>query len=217
MPYYNSEEHIIHLKNKLDVDIGDVKESENIPVYTEDDETWKIFNLLRYRRGTLKHVNVNISCTVLIDMIYRKVPSFLSPNAIVVLDGDIKVEKANKTKLKGAANVVTLPEMSSPERMMAQYLNGLLDNDTLWTDIAADYDRSVCFRDFSFDRIMKDRTEAKNWFRSQEELTNNRWCRIVLKHWKKSHNNELNDFLDRYAKAYNIIAKVKGMQLLKTN
>ena len=112
----------------------------------------------------MKHVNVNLSCTVLIDMIYRKVPSFLSPNALVVMDGDINSEKTNKTKLKGATNVVTLPGMSSPERMMAQYLNGLSDNDTLWTDIAADYDRSVCFRDFSFDRIMKDRTEAKNWF-----------------------------------------------------
>lgn len=165
----------------------------------------------------MKHVNVNISCTVLIDMIYRKVPSFLSPNAIVLLDGDIKSEKANKAKLKGATNVVTLPGMSSPERMMARYLNELSDNDTLWFDIAADYDRSVCFRDVNFDQIMKERTEAKNWFRSQEELTNNRWCRIVLKHWKKSHKKELNDFLNRYAKAYNVIAKVKGMQLLKTN
>ena len=34
---------------------------------------------------------------------------------------------------------------------------------------------------------------------------------------KKSHKKELNDFLDRYAKAYNVIAKVKEMQLLKTN
>ena len=130
----------------------------------------------------MKHVNVHLSCTVLIDMIYRKVPSFPSPNAIIVLDGDIKSENTSKTKPKGATNVVILPGMSSPKRMMAQYLNGLLDNDTLWTDIAADYDRSVCFRDFSFDRIMKDRMEAKNWSRSQEELTNNRWCRIVLKH-----------------------------------
>lgn len=32
---------------------------------------------------------------------------------------------------------------------------------------------------------------------------------------KKSHKKELNDFLDRYAKAYNVIAKVKGNAIIK--
>lgn len=113
-------------------------------------------------KSNLKFIDVTIPCSTLIDLVYRKVPSFTFPNSIIILDGDVKTDTANKKKIKGSKNVLFLPTEKSPERIIANMLNDLNETDPLWSSINTDYTKQFCFKDYSFDRISHNREDAKN-------------------------------------------------------
>jgi len=196
------------IKDYLNVAIGE-KNNFKINVFTEDDETWRIFSQLKSRKGNLKHEDITFSCSSLIDLVYRKVPSFIYPNSLVIVDGDIKNTKNNLKKIKEAKNVIVLPGLTSPERMLADMLYKLSDSDTLWTDINRTYTKQVCFRDYKIEDIDKDRGIAKKWFKQQYTEIDIKWVYKVIKKWKELNKEEFDHFLKNYIEIYNNFSKEK--------
>lgn len=141
------------------------------------------------------------------DLVYRKVPSFIFPNSIVILDGDVRNDTANKKKIKGAKNVLILPSTESPERIIAKLLYNLSDTDPLWMSLNPDYTKQFCFRDYSIDRISNSRDDAKKWFRQQQEELGDTWCTKTVNRWKRDNSEEFNTFVEEFVVVYNNFAK----------
>ncbi len=138
-----------------------------ITTFSEDDEGryWIKVLLGPTRTKKLKIVDCNIGCASLIQLTKQKIPPFVFPNSIIILDGDAKhdVEKQSKT-LK---NYLVLPGDISPERLLAKYLKDLSDDNPFWEKCGNNYTKQVAFRDFQYDEIMENREKAKEWFNSQ--------------------------------------------------
>lgn len=112
-----------------------------------------------------------MSCSMLIDLVNKKISAFRYPYSIVVLDGDIRLNRANLKKIKNTDNVLVLPGNSSPERLIAKSLYNLSDANPLWETVAKGYSKQVCFRNYSFEQINAmgedGRQNAKKWFNEQ--------------------------------------------------
>lgn len=190
-----------HIQIKTDIDMEAIrlnlnvslkenrKERRKITVYSEDNEDIVFTKaILKRRSSLLNFINVTMSCSQLIDLVAKKVPAFSRPFSIVILDGDVRKERSNMRKIGTADNVLILPGVLSPERLVAKYLFDLSDEDRLWTKVAKGYSKQVCFRDISYDQINapgeRGRQDAKTWFNNQ------------LKFWGRNGNKVLNPFLD---------------------
>lgn len=192
----------IHLN--LNVAINNLHKHRNkITVYREDKET-EIFAkaILKTKVSNLNFINVNMSCSLLITMIEKKVPAFSYPYCIIILDGDVRNNRINMRKISKVNNVILLPGDDSPERMLAEYLHDLSDTDPLWGSIADGYTKQYCFSEISYGEIMcggeSSRQCAKKWFNSQ--LSN--WGRNASKVMKpfihNSLQNESDDFMEKF-------------------
>lgn len=178
------------------------KHNIRIPVYTEDKENILLTKaILKQRSKHLEYIDTTMSCSSLIDLVYRKIPAFSKPYAIVVLDGDVKQNTSNKKKLKDTNNVLLLPGILSPEREVAKFLNELSDNDALWENICLGYSKQVCFRDYSYEQINANgndgRKDAKAWFNTQLPYWGRNGSK-VLNAYLKSVSEERDTFIQQF-------------------
>lgn len=201
------------VRDNLNVAIGH-KTLPKINVYTEDEETWKVFKAFRKQKGRLSYMRIPFSCTSLIGLVYNKVPAFSSPNALIILDGDVRNNKAQLKQLKGKKNVVLLPTNDSPERCIAKMLDEISDTDPLWKSINPSYTKQFAFQDIDLDEIEDDRLKAKKWFKSQVEAIGEPWVTKVINRWIQGHRDEYSDFLSLYQEAYNHIAELLGLETI---
>ena len=178
----HSDNHIL-IKNDVDfngiiLDLNVIAETptkrqNKITVYVEDKETELFVKAILKRKlfGCLKFIDVTLSCSMLIELVNKKVPAFSYPYSIIFLDGDVQNNKNNIKKLSNARNVLLLPGKDSPERMIAKYLYDLSDANPLWSSISNGYTKQVCFRDIPYNQIYaageNGRQKAKEWFKSQ--------------------------------------------------
>lgn len=183
-------------------------QSYKITTYVEDRETALfVKSLLKGQSRYLDIIDATLSCTVLIDLVSRKVPAFSFPQSIVFLDGDVRQAPQSLKKLKEANNVLLLPGTESPERMVAKYLYNLSDTDILWENIADGYTKQFCFRTTSYGVISTDRVKAKEWFNAQ------------LAYWGRGGNKVLNPFfssiekeVDNFKREFNILLDNYGIK-----
>lgn len=138
-----------------------------IITFSEDDEgrCWLKTLLGTKRTKKLKIVDCNIGCASLIQLTKQKIPPFVFPNSIIVLDGDARHNVEKQPKL--LKNYLLLPGSVSPERLLSQFLMDLSDNDPFWKKCGKNYTKQVAFRDVQFDEIINSREKAKEWFKSQ--------------------------------------------------
>lgn len=163
--------------NSIQLDLNVVAEGNKckknkITVYTEDKETILLTrSILKSKAGILNFVNATLPCSMLINLVDKKIPAFTYPYSIVILDGDVRLNRTYLKKIEKTNNVLILPGSSSPERSIAKFLNELPDADSLWGKIATGYTKQVCFRTYSFDQIHAEgeegRQNAKKWFNEQ--------------------------------------------------
>lgn len=167
---------------------------QKIIVYTEDAENIKYVKaILKTKASILEFVKIPMPCSTLVEMVNKKVPAFLKPFAMIILDGDVRTNKdknKNKTymkKIQAADNILILPGNISPERLLAKFLYNLSDASPVWGDIAEGYNKQVCFREYQLDEINASgepgRQKAKEWFNSQ------------LQYWGKDAKKVLNPLL----------------------
>lgn len=199
---------------KQNVDIEDIQlnlnviaegsklKKKRVTVYTEDTET-KLFAkaILKSKLNILNFVDVPFPCSMLIELVRKKVPAFMYPSSIVILDGDVK-SLSNYKKIKDVNNVLVLPFNLSPERALASYLHNLSDTHELWTKVAKGYSKQVCFREYSIEQITspgeEGRKNAKEWFRNQYSEYWGRSINKILTDLLKSAPKETEDFKKKF-------------------
>lgn len=199
MVYLKRVDNQIHIKTDIDMEairlnltVSMQKNSskrKKITVYSEDKEDIVFAKaILKSKSSQLNFVDVPMSCSQLIDLVTKKVPAFSRPFSIIVLDGDVRNDRGNKKKLESADNVLILPGMLSPERLVAKYLYELSDENLLWAKVAKGYSKQVCFRDITFEQINASgecgRQDAKKWFNQQ------------LDYWGRNGSRVLNPFFE---------------------
>lgn len=179
----------------LQVIQGKVKSVRKIPVYTEDKENIVFAkHLLRGKTSVLKFIDIDFSGANLISLVSKKVPAFVEPEAIVIVDGDVRKEISKMKSIDKANNILVLPTNMSPEQLTATFLHDLSDADELWENIGEGYSKQVCFRDYILAEIMEDRVKAKAWFR-RELLSWGRTASKVLTPLFKQYKDARNEFI----------------------
>ena len=126
----------------LQVVQGKVKPVRKIPVYTEDKENIVFAkHLLRGRTSQLNFIDIDFSGANLISLVLKKVPAFIAPNSIVIVDGDVRKEIGKIKSIAKANNILVLPTNMSPEQLVATFLHDLSEADELWENIAEGYSK----------------------------------------------------------------------------
>ena len=197
-----------YIKNDLNRTLLGKSKTNKIDVFTEDKEC-TIFLKSLLGTSITKHLNfidVSLGCGNLIDLASRKIPTFIFPNSIIALDGDVRKENKQNNRVSRIKNIILLPTNKSPEQLLSQYLNDIPDINPLWKTIDENYGHQNCFSDFSNDEIQNSRLKAKDWFNSQLEF----WGRNaskVFNPWKKENKVAVEEFKDHFVNLYNEFAE----------
>jgi AAA15 family ATPase/GTPase len=188
----------IYIKNHLNRTLTGIVKTNKIDLYTEDKEG-AIFvkSLIGRKTKNLNFIDISLGCGNLIQLASVKVPSFIYPNSIIILDGDVRENKSQLNSLEKLKNVLLLPLNKSPEQFLSDYLYSLKDEHPLWNDIDETFDHQFCFQEFSNVEIQTDRVKAKKWFNNHLPL----WGRNaskVLNVWKKENKKLVQDFNENF-------------------
>lgn len=177
---------------------GQAKPVRKIAVYTEDKENI-IFakHLLRSKTSMLKFIDIDFSGANLISLVSKKVPAFIEPEAIVIVDGDVRKEINKMKSIDKANNILVLPTNMSPEQLTATFLHDLSDTDELWDNIGEGYSWQVCSRDYTLDEIMTDRIKAKTWFRRELPFWGRNATKVLTPLFSK-YKDERNEFISEF-------------------
>lgn len=193
------------IQHRLNVTIENAT-SFKIDAFTEDREC-VIFAkaLLKSKANKFNFIDCTLSCSALIDLATRKIPSFVLPNSIIFLDGDVREQNTDLKKVRKLNNVVLLPSNISPERILAKYLDGLDDESSLWNDINPNFTKQYCFKDYSLSEILTDREKAKKWFNSHIKT----WgvnATKVINPWIMENKVLVDEFILDFTNVYNTFA-----------
>ena len=198
--------HVEKIKNHLDVSLGKVIKV-SVDVFAEDEESRDFSRACLGRKFKgLNYINCSLGCENLIQLAKQKIPTFLHPNSIIVVDGDVAPNKIVKFK-----NYITLPGGDSPEKVLSTFLNGLSDTDPFWTAKHHSYSRQICFRDCKLDDIHSDRTKAKKWYNDQKAT--GVWgngASELYKRYFKEHPEEKENYIEKFKSIYDEVFKHKG-------
>jgi predicted ATPase len=197
------------IKNRLNVTVENFN-VKKVNVFTEDKEA-AIFAkaLLKRRASKLKFIDCSLSCSNLIDLAYRKIPSFIFPNSLIILDGDIRSGSALMRKVNAIKNILVLPTGTSPERLLAEYLNTLDDESSVWQSINSNFTKQFCFKDFPLADIQADREKAKKWFNSHLQLWGTNATKVINP-WINENQVQVETFIHEFVSVYNKFAKELG-------
>lgn len=195
-----SYERVLH---NLSISLGEIVEKPKVPIYTEDKECIHFVKAMLGRSiREIDFLDVSLGCKNLMELASKKVPSFIFPNSIVVLDGDAR----NGLKGKRLSNFVCLPGLLSPERVLAQFLYDLPESDAFWTLKSQDYTKQYCFNKYSLEDILSDRKLAKAWYNDQ--LESKCWglqANLIYKQYLKTIPDEVDIFVKEFTQIHSSI------------
>lgn len=173
-----------------------VPERQKIKICTEDEEAKNFFATLNRRiKLPVYYVKGTLGCDTYISIVEQNLEFMLSKEILILLDGDTKIANIKNKK----ANILKLPGEASPERILASVLYDLPDSDPYWNRIAPSYCKEVCFRDITYQEIIKDRELAKRWFKNQKKYS--KWLNATVAIWVESNREAFDKFklqLDDY-------------------
>ena len=75
--------------------------------------------ILKTKASILDFVDVTLPCSTLTELVNKNIPAFKHPYSIIILDGDVRMNRAYLKKIKNADNILILPGNNSPERLLA--------------------------------------------------------------------------------------------------
>jgi hypothetical protein len=199
--------HTIELK--LNAVAGKRTMSDKLLTYMEDAEA-RIFlkGILKRKASKLKIFNMSLSCSKFINLVEEKVPTFIFPDSLIILDGDVKGDSGSMRKIKKLKNILLLPGKKSPECLLADFLYELSDEDEFWEECGFAYSKQVCFRDQKYSDIQADHHVSKKWFNTQKEF----WgygCSKVINAWIKKNQEDVDTFVVEFEdkiKSYKIMS-----------
>jgi len=188
------------IRNKLNVTLSPKQAIKKVSVFTEDKEG-EVFAkaVLKRRSSSLQFIDCTMGCSNLIELAKKKVEGFKYQQSIIILDGDVKSETTKMRDLKKSKNILVLPGIQSPERLIAEFLYNLDDSSLSWNKIYNDYSKQLVFKDFTLLDIQSNRVKAKEWFNSQKQYWG-RGCASVINLWISENKEDAENFVNEYDK-----------------
>ena len=166
-----------------------VPERQKIKICTEDEEAKNFFAALNKRiKLPVHYVKGTLGCDTYISIVKQNLELMLSKEILILLDGDAKLSGLEKEK----TNIIKLPGGNSPERILATVLYNLLGSSRYWQRVAPSYTKEVCFRDITYDDVMKDRNLAKDWFKKQKKYSS--WLSATVAVWIEENQEDFDEF-----------------------
>ena len=153
---------------------------------------------------------MDLSWTTYKTLYNHKVPEFL--NNIIVLDGDVRKQDIGWKKYPKNKNILFLPTLMAPERIVYETLYSLDPEDSFWDNSLSGYSKDVCFRNFP--SHLDDIDSIKEWFNEQKSNAGKAYQKFI-KVWSKTHQDEIKIFVEDFIKAYNYVAKRVGSKPIK--
>ncbi len=195
------------IKNNFNRTLIGKAKAKKISVYTEDKEG-AIFvkSLLGQNTKYLNFINIPLGCGNLIQLASSKVPSFIFPNSLIILDGDVLKERKQYNKAKRIKNILFLPTDLSPEQIISGFLDALSDSHPLWEEIDENYDHQYCFEKYSNEEIQNDRKKAKEWFNLHIDFWGRNASKI-LNYWKKENFELVQEFKTKFVELHSEFIK----------
>lgn len=199
------------IKNHLDRTLSGKQKTQKIDVFTEDKEG-VIFakSLLGIKTKYLNFINIPLGCGNLIQLASSKMPSFVFPNSMIILDGDVKTTAKQYNRVKRLKNILILPTEKSPEQIISDYLNNLSDSHPLWGRIDVNFDHQYCFQNYNNEKIQQDRDIAKIWFNDHINLWGRNASKI-MNFWKKDNIDLVKEFNFKFQELLDKIKKARGL------
>jgi AAA15 family ATPase/GTPase len=187
-------ERILH---NLNLSLGIVPPPKpKLTIYTEDPECIHFTKALLGRNiKNISYSDISMGCGNYIQLARKKVPPFVFPNSIVILDGDA----APQLKGKRLKNFICLPGEINPESTLAKFLHALPETDSFWTIKNPDYSKQHCFYDFTLEEILSKRGLAKAWYNRQ--LGTGNWgqnANLLYKRYLESEPKVKEEFLKKF-------------------
>lgn len=188
----------LSIRDKLNVAISEKQKTKKTPVFIEDKEG-EIFlrAIIKRKSSSLQFLNCSLGCDNLIELARKKIVGFKYSQSIIVLDGDVRIERSKMRKINSLKHFLVLPGDKSPERLIAEFLHTLTDDSNYWEDIYTGYSKQHVFRDFTIREIQTDREKAKEWFNSQKQYWG-RNCAGVINPWIEKNKDEVEKFIKQY-------------------
>lgn len=177
-----------------------VPERQKIKICTEDEEAKNFFAALNKRiKLPVQYVRGTLGCDTYVSIVKQNLELMLSKEILILLDGDARLSGLEKEK----TNIIKLPGKNSPEKVLAKVLYNLTDSSPFWQRVAPSYGKEVCFRDFTYDDIMKNRNLAKEWFKKQKKYP--KWLNATVASWIECNRDEFDEFKSYLIDYYNNI------------
>lgn len=194
------------IKHRLNITINSI-ELKKIDAFTEDRECLQFAKvLLKSKASKINFVDCTLGASSLVDLGFRKIPSFSFPFSIVFLDGDVRGLSATLKKVNKLKNYVMLPGKHSPERLLAEFLYELTDDSDVWGNINSSFTKQYCFKDFALSDIQLDRVKAKSWYNSHLPLWGPNAVKVINP-WITKNSVLANEFIEKFVETYNMFAK----------
>lgn len=146
-----------------------------------------------------KTQKVKLGCDSYIELAERNIPSFRLKEALIFLDGDVRLDGRKLKRAEKISNVFILPGGNSPEKTLATYLYNLTDSSNIWNQLSKDYKHQKCFKNYTHQEIMTDREKAKGWFEEQKHYWGRNGAKLINL-WIKEHQDEVEEFRSKVIK-----------------
>lgn len=182
--------------------------NKKISVYTEDAEAiWFLKKALKDFPGfnRIDFIEVDNSYTKLLEY-RRKDPKYFS-KVIIVLDGDVKDSEIDPD----FKNVIKLPGNTSIEEMLYNFLLSLPPNSQILVPEIGFTKRNIKENGPENTELypqQKPRDKFKEWFNDNKEKFE---TLNVFEEWTNYNRNELDSFLHKFKRCYNIVCTLNGL------
>jgi energy-coupling factor transporter ATP-binding protein EcfA2 len=185
-----------------------IQNKKTIKVYSEDAETrWFFKNLLSDYLNLLNILEVSLGCCELMTLFNADMEYF--GNTLILLDADVTEKTLNivhKTARERLGNVLLLPGVERPEKIMHDYLLGLPPEHPYW---GAGDRLGFTWQYFNDNGPMSthyqgdEREKYKKWFTQHRQAFDS--TRLFY-YWMEDNTETVTSFVSHFKEAYNKIA-----------
>lgn len=193
--------------------IKEKKKSPKIDIFCEDIVARNLIKIfLTDYKNNYKISTCSLGAEEYLELIRVKLKQVI--DSVVILDGDKNCNKVNTKLTKyNANNVLFLPSEFCPEKMFFKFLYNLPEDDIFWNNSLGGFDKNKCFLKYP---TLDDKSSTdiyKEWYESVKSNFGRGSSRLI-KYWMLINNNEYQEFLIAFKKAYNFVATRLNAELL---
>lgn len=190
------------------------KKPEKLTIFCEDNVARSI--LRQFLKAYNKYISIS-TCSLGAEEYLELLRVELDPmkKAIIVLDGDKKVEKyINKMKKLNVNNMLFLPSEDCPEKFFYKYLYSLDANDPIWDNSLGGFDKAKCFQAYSTLLDNNADTERyKKWFDTVKSYFG-KGCKKLINYWMINNQDEYEKFVTDFKEKFNLIAHFENGEII---